>query len=200
MAAKLSEDIAAGLAEFLKSLPTPPKDGVTLEAKVAQKKRAAIKAKAHKTKRHAYYVVGRDGAYREGRLYTQGEVITLPVDEDPSHTFRPATAAHLGAAAAAEAKRSAEAAELNGADLDDGDDVSPPADDAEEVDDEQLDAAAEIDGDDAEDTDEEPEADAVEEPEEVDAPAPKRAKAGKATKPKAGKVGKAGRTSDRDVA
>lgn len=191
MATKLSEDIAEGLAEFLKSLPKPPKDGVTEEHKAARTKRAAIKAAAHKTKRNAYYVVGREGAYRDGRLYAKGEIITLPLDEDPSHTFKPASPAHLGAAAAAEAKRKAEEAELVGADVEDDDgDVEPPAgDDGEDAAD---DEAPEVDQDEAE----EPDAD-----EEPAAPAPKKPKAGKA-KPKAGKATPAGskRASDTDVA
>lgn len=52
---------------------------------------AAIKAAAKRTPdgKSAMYVVGPQGHYRMGRLYGPGEVVTIPLDQDPSVTFEP---------------------------------------------------------------------------------------------------------------
>ncbi len=87
-------------------------------------KRASIKKAAHKTATHAHYVVGPQGAYMEGVLYKEGDLIKLPIDKEPSRTFRPASAKGV---AFAEAKAAAE-------DADTGDEL----------------VAAEVEGDEAE--------------------------------------------------
>lgn len=100
------------------NLPDAPK-GPTAEAIAAAKKRAEIKAAAFKSKRFAYYIVGHQGAYRQGRLYQKGEVILLPHGEDPSVTFKPATEQGVMVAERVVAKRKAEEAELAGLAKDD---------------------------------------------------------------------------------
>lgn len=175
------------------SLPDAPK-GLTEEAKRAQAKRAAIKKAAFKTKRFAHYIVGHQGAYAEGRLYEVGELIRLPLDKDPSVTFKPASERGVAIAEAEAAKKKAEFDELSGAAKDD---------DALDADELQAETAATSDEGDAE-----AEADAAEETvddvEEVDdkpaKPAKKKAAGKKATAKPAPKRGKAGRASDQDVA
>jgi hypothetical protein len=74
--------------------------------------RAKIKAAAHKTSTHAHYVVGPQGAYSQGVLYKPGEVIKLPLDREPSVTFRPASSKGIAAAERAAALKADETAEL----------------------------------------------------------------------------------------
>ncbi len=68
-------------------------------------KRASLKKAAHKTATHAHYVVGPQGAYKDGVLYKEGDLIKLPLDAEPSRTFRPASSKGV---AFAEAKAAAE--------------------------------------------------------------------------------------------
>jgi len=136
--AELSKDIAAGLAEFLQTLPEAPK-GPTPEAIEAEKKRAKIKAKAFKSARFGYYIVGHKGAYSKGRLYKAGELIKLPLDQDPSVDFQPATqdgAAVADAEEVARLRAVADAANSQADAADELDDVEPEADAVDDVEEE----------------------------------------------------------------
>lgn len=52
---------------------------------------ASIKSKAKVTEdgEAKMYRVGEQGHYREGRMYAAGEVVRIPLEQDPSHTFEP---------------------------------------------------------------------------------------------------------------
>lgn len=116
----LSKEDLADIADLIEARAQARGTGKTEE----QKRRAAlvakIKAAAHKSSSHAHYVVGGQGAYREGVLYGPGQVIRLPLDENPSHTWKPASSKGIAAAERAAALKADETAELV-AELDDGD-------------------------------------------------------------------------------
>jgi hypothetical protein len=50
-------------------------------------KLAAMKSKAKKEDGNALYRVGPQGHYRDGRLYAHGEIVRIPLEQDPSVTF-----------------------------------------------------------------------------------------------------------------
>lgn len=174
--AELSKDIAAGLAEFLKNMPAAPK-GPSPEAIEAAKKRAKIKARAFKSTRFAYYIVGRKGAYSKGKLYKPGELIKLALDKEPGVGWFPATKDGVALAEAAEVERLRKAS---------GSVSAIAAAEAAE-----LEADGDEDGDEVEDAgDVEPEPDVT-----PPAPAPKK----KTTTPKPAPKKKGARASDTDV-
>lgn len=74
------------IAELEAKVKPEPDEVSIRKARVASVKAAAMKSADGKM---ATYVVGKPGHYREGRLYHEGEHITLPVSEDPSTTWAP---------------------------------------------------------------------------------------------------------------
>ncbi len=70
-------------------------------------KRAEIKKAAFKDSTHAHYVVGPQLFYSKGKLYQAGEIVRLPLDQEPSITFRPASTKGVAAVEAAEAAEGA---------------------------------------------------------------------------------------------
>jgi hypothetical protein len=129
MALNLSKEDLLELATTLRALGSGEHAGPTAEQKKRAKKIAEIKEKAHKNATHAFYVVGEQGAYREGVRYSAGQVIKVPLDENPSHTWRPAGGKGIAEAARKEKLKVDEAADL----VAEGDDEADEAE-ADEVD------------------------------------------------------------------
>lgn len=198
--AKMTSEVKQLTDALLRLLPDRPK-GPTPEQKEMRRKQKALHAATFKTKRFAHYIVGRQGAYAEGKSYKEGEVIRLPVDQLPSHTFQAVDRDGV-AVAELEAKRKARELEESA-----GSAADEPGLDADEL---ELDRRAAAIAEDDEETSveedvEAAEADVDEEPEVKPAPTrPARAARPPKVKPtppkgKAGKK-KGARASDQDVA
>ena len=197
--AQMAQETKAFLKELVSELRATPREDELAHKRAMAKNLARLKAMKEatfKSKRFAYYIVGREGSYFQGKMYEPGEVIKIPLaapyDGLPSKTFMPASEESIAAAEnEARFNKAKEGAEA----------IAAADDDALDPDELAADRAAGATSD-----DEEPEADEDEEPAEEDdvhaAPTPPaksaKSKAGKPA-PKKGKAGK-GRASDQDVA
>lgn len=197
--AKMSSDVKQLTDALLRLIPDAPK-GPTPESKAMKAKQLALKKATFKSKRFAYYIVGREGAYQLGKSYNAGEVIKVPLEAPyhglPSKTFLAATPESIATAEneARLAKAEEDARAIPAADDD--------ALDADELAADRLASSeAEADEEPEEPETEEPPA---EEPEVLPAPPPKPRGAKKPSKPapKKGTAGKRAtrRASDTDVA